>query len=89
MCYGLALEGISAAQVAALNAQTDPSSPDRKDPGNPLADYGLKTIDLGGRVSTRVVSEFVPGARVVKAFHHLPVNLLPEPSESGGKRVLF
>jgi predicted dinucleotide-binding enzyme len=67
----------------------DPNSPDRKDPGNPLAAYGLKTIDLGGKVSTRVVSEFVPGARVVKAFNHLPVNLLPEPSGSGGKRVLF
>ena len=67
----------------------DPNSPDRKDPGNPLAAYGLKTIDLGGRVSTRVVSEFVPGARVVKAFNHLPVNLLPEPPGSGGKRVLF
>jgi len=67
----------------------DPNSPDRKDPGNPLAAYGLKTIDLGGRVSTRVVSEFVPGARVVKAFNHLPVNLLPEPPGPGGKRVLF
>ncbi len=66
-----------------------PDSPDRKDPGNPLAAYGLKSIDLGGKVSTRVVGEFVPGARVVKAFNHLPVNLLPEPDASGGKRVLF
>ncbi|HEX3664219.1 MAG TPA: NAD(P)-binding domain-containing protein [Rhizomicrobium sp.] len=64
-------------------------SPDRKDPNNPLAAYGLKTIDLGGRVSTRVVGRFVPGARVVKAFNHLPVNLLPEPAAAGGKRVLF
>jgi predicted dinucleotide-binding enzyme len=66
-----------------------PDSPDRKNPSNPLAAYGLKNIDLGGKVSTRVVSEFVPGARVVKAFNHLPVNLLPEPAASGGKRVLF
>jgi len=36
-----------------------------------------------------VVGGFVPGARVVKAFNHLPVNLLPEPMASGGKRVLF
>ncbi|HEY4113150.1 MAG TPA: NAD(P)-binding domain-containing protein [Rhizomicrobium sp.] len=64
-------------------------SPDRKDPNNPLAAYGLKTIDLGGKLSTRLVSGFVPGARVVKAFNHLPVNLLPEPAVSGGKRVLF
>lgn len=66
-----------------------PDSPDRKDPKNPLAAYGLKNIDLGGKVSTRIVSEFVAGARIVKAFNHLPVNLLPEPAASGGKRVLF
>jgi hypothetical protein len=64
-------------------------SSDRTDPNNPLAAYGLKTIDLGGKVSTRVVGGFVPGARVVKAFNHLPVNLLPEPAACGGKRVLF
>jgi 8-hydroxy-5-deazaflavin:NADPH oxidoreductase len=67
----------------------DPNSPDRNDPGNPLAAYGLKAIDLGDKGPTRVFSEFVPGARVVKALNHLPVNLLPEPSASGGKRVLF
>jgi predicted dinucleotide-binding enzyme len=67
----------------------EPNSPDRKDPNNPFAAYGLKTIDLGGKISTRMVSEFVPGAGVVKAFNHLPANLLPEPSASGGKRVLF
>jgi len=66
-----------------------PDSPDRKYPGNPLAAYGLKNIDLGGKISTRIVSGFVPGARVVKAFNHLPVNLLSEPAASGGKRVLF
>jgi hypothetical protein len=64
-------------------------SPDRTDPNNPLAAYGLKNIDLDGKVSTRVVGGLAPGARVVKAFNHLPVNLLPEPSPSGGKRVLF
>jgi predicted dinucleotide-binding enzyme len=66
-----------------------PDSPGRKDPDNPLAAYGLKTVDLGGKVSTRVVGGSVPGARIVKAFNHLPVNLLPEPAASGGKRVLF
>lgn len=30
-----------------------PDSPDRKDPSNPLAAYGLKAVDLGGKVSTR------------------------------------
>jgi hypothetical protein len=66
----------------------DADSPERKDPNNPLGAFGLKAIDLGGKVSTRVLGGFVPGARVVKAFNHLPVNLLPEPPPSG-KRVLF
>lgn len=67
----------------------DPHSPDPEDPGNPLAAYGIKAIDLGGRSSTEVFSEFVPGARVVKALNHLDVNLLAEPEPSGGQRVQF
>jgi len=49
----------------------DPNSPDAKDPSNPLAAYGIKAIDLGGRHSSAVFREFVPGALVVKAFNHL------------------
>jgi hypothetical protein len=67
----------------------DPDSPDRKDPGNPLAAYGIKAIDLGGRHSSAVVRDLVPGARFVKAFNHLDVTVLPEPVASGGRRVLF
>jgi 8-hydroxy-5-deazaflavin:NADPH oxidoreductase len=67
----------------------DPNSPDAKDPNNPLAAYGVKAIDLGGRHSSQVFSEFAPGARVVKALNHLDVNVLPKPAPSGGKRVLF
>ena len=67
----------------------DPNSPDAKDPNNPLAAYGIKVIDLGGRHSSAVFREFVPGARVVKAFNHLDVTLLPEPEISGGTRVQF
>jgi hypothetical protein len=66
----------------------DPDSPDRQDPSNPLAAYGIKPIDLGDKHSSQVVREFVPGARVVKAFNHLDVSLLPEPA-SAGQRVLF
>ncbi|KQP07950.1 MULTISPECIES: NADPH-dependent F420 reductase [unclassified Methylobacterium] len=66
-----------------------PDSPDRNDASNPLAAYGIKAIDLGGQHSSAVFSEFVPGARVVKAFNHLDVNVLPEPETAGGKRVLF
>jgi predicted dinucleotide-binding enzyme len=67
----------------------DPDSPDAKDPNNPLAAYGIKAIDLGGKHSSQVFREFVPGARVVKVFNHLDVNVLSEPMISGGQRVLF
>ena len=67
----------------------DPDSPDAKDPNNPLAAYGIKAVDLGSRHSTEVFRAMVPGARVVKAFNHLDVNVLPEPSVSGGQRILF
>jgi predicted dinucleotide-binding enzyme len=67
----------------------DPNSPDAKDPINPLAAYGVKAIDLGGRHSSQVFSEFAPRARVVKALNHLDVNVLPKPAPSVGKRVLF
>ncbi len=67
----------------------DPNSPDARDPSNPLAAYGIKAIDLGGKHSSEVVREFVPGARVVKAFNHLNANVLPEPAVSEGQRVLF
>jgi predicted dinucleotide-binding enzyme len=67
----------------------DPDSPDAKDPSNPLAVYGIKAIDLGGKHSSQVFGTFVPGARVVKAFNHLDANALPEPRVSGGQRILF
>jgi 8-hydroxy-5-deazaflavin:NADPH oxidoreductase len=67
----------------------DPDSPDAKDPTNPLAAYGIKAIDLGGKHSSQVFRTFVPGARVVKAFNHLDANVLPEPTTLGGQRVLF
>jgi len=66
-----------------------PDSPEARDPNNPLAAYGIRAIDLGGKHSSEVLREFVPGARVVKAFNHLDVQVLPEPAISGGRRVLF
>ena len=67
----------------------DPDSPDAKDPSNPLAAYGIRAVDLGGKFSSEVFKQYVPGARVVRAFNHLAVNLLQEPKVSGGQRVLF
>lgn len=46
--------------------------------------------DLGGRPSTEIVAEMVPGARVVKAFNTLPAAVLAsDPAQDGGRRVLF
>ncbi len=67
----------------------DPNSPDAKDPSNPLAVYGIKAVDLGGRHSSSVVAEIVREARLVKAFNHLDARALAEPQASGGRRVLF
>jgi len=66
-----------------------PNSPSANDPANPLAAYGIKAVDLGGRHSSSVVRELVPGARLVKAFNHLDVKALPEPHIPSGQRVLF
>jgi predicted dinucleotide-binding enzyme len=47
-------------------------------------------LDLGGRPSTAVLSDALRGARVVKAFNTLPAAVLQaNPSQDGGKRVLF
>ena len=46
--------------------------------------------DLGGRASTAMVAEKLPGARVVKAFNTLPAALLAQdPRRDGGNRVIF
>ena len=62
---------------------------DPDNPSNPLAAYGIKAVDLGGKHSSDVFRHFVPGARVVKAFNHLDVNVLSAPEVAGGRRVLF
>jgi len=60
------------------------------DANNAIEGPQLTPVQLGGRPSTDVFAEFVPGARVVKAFNHLLAKLLAEdPRAEGGRRVLF
>ena len=59
-----------------------------QDPSNPLAGFGIRAVDLGGKQSTEVFATFVPGARVVKAFNHLGAGLLAQ-TPTSGQRVLF
>lgn len=60
------------------------------DTNNPIEAPAFRPFDLGTKSSTEVFSEFVPGAKVVKAFNHLQPHLLAgNPGEEGGQRVLF
>ena len=60
------------------------------DANNPIIASPFELADLQGRLSTEVFADYVPGARVVKAFNHLPAALLAEnPRTAGGRRVLF
>ncbi len=47
-------------------------------------------IDLGGRTSSEIIADLVPGARLVKAANTLAANdLAADPHEAGGRRVIF
>lgn len=60
------------------------------DANNPIEAPLFKPFDLGGRASSEVFADMVPGARVVKAFNHLQPHLVAgDPASEGGKRVLF
>jgi 8-hydroxy-5-deazaflavin:NADPH oxidoreductase len=60
------------------------------DANNPIIAPPFELADLHGQLSTEVFTDHVPGARVVKAFNHLPAKLLAEsPHALGGRRVLF
>lgn len=60
------------------------------DANNSIEAPSFKAVDLQGRTSSEVFAEWVPGARVVKAFNHLAARLLEsDPAAEGGQRVLF
>jgi predicted dinucleotide-binding enzyme len=60
------------------------------DANNPFLGPSFQLAELHGRLSTEVFADHVPGARVVKAFNHLPAALLAaDPQAGGGRRVLF
>lgn len=51
---------------------------------------GFVLADLGGRTSSEVVANFVPGARLVKVGNTLPTAVAEEdPRRNGGNRVIF
>jgi len=60
------------------------------DANNPIEPPEFRPADLGGRLSSDVFAGLVPGAKVVKAFNHLPAQLLSDdPAANGGRRTLF
>ncbi|WP_331371614.1 NADPH-dependent F420 reductase [Sinorhizobium chiapasense] len=60
------------------------------DANNPIEAPLFKPAELGGRLSSEVFADLVPGARVVKAFNHLQPHLVSgDPKAEGGRRVLF
>jgi predicted dinucleotide-binding enzyme len=60
------------------------------DANNPIEAPLFKPAELHGRLSSEIVADLVPGARVIKAFNHLFAHLISaDPQAEGGKRVLF
>ncbi len=52
--------------------------------------FGIPLDELGGLPSSVVISQALPGARLVKAFNHLPARILAgDPNIKGGRRVVF
>ena len=60
------------------------------DANNPIEAPLFEPAELHGRTSSATFADLVPGARVVKAFNHLPAHLISDdPQAEGGRRVLF
>jgi predicted dinucleotide-binding enzyme len=60
------------------------------DASNAINFPAFTPMDLGGRLSSEIVAETVPGARVVKAFNTVPAAILAtDPAQYGGRCVAF
>lgn len=60
------------------------------DATNPVIHPGFQLAELGGRNSSEVVTDMLPGARLVKSFNTLLAAVLAsDPQQAGGKRVVF
>lgn len=62
------------------------------DATNALLTYApdFRRADLGGRTSSEIVADLLPGARIVKALNTLYFKVLElDPSEASGRRVMF
>lgn len=53
--------------------------------------FGVPPEELGGMPSTAALAKSFPGAKVVKAFNHLPAGVLAQgpTTPQGGRRVVF
>jgi len=53
--------------------------------------FGVPPEELDGLPSTAAIARVLPGAKVVKAFNHLPANVLAQgpTTPQGGRRVVF
>jgi predicted dinucleotide-binding enzyme len=60
------------------------------DATNPVLDPGFRLAEPNGSTSSEIVASMAPGARVVKAANTLLRDVLAaEPTQHGGRRVLF
>ena len=60
------------------------------DATNPIIMPGFTMADLGGRTSSEIIADLVPGANLVKACNTLTAEVLgADPHVAGGRRVIF